>query len=443
MHKKLSFLFLFFLVSSFGFCQSKFVLQDEKPVKINFKLIHNLIIIPVEVNGVELSFLLDTGVSKPIIFNFLNLTEDLQINHTERIFLRGLGEGESIEALRSQENIFKIGNAVNLNQDLYVVFDPSMNFAPKLGVPIHGIIGYDLLKDFVVEISYSNRVIKLHNPDVYEYKTCRKCETFDLDFVSKKPYIKNEVVISDEKIPVKLLIDTGGGDALWLFEDKSKNISIPDNYFDDYLGKGLSGDVFGKRSRVNEFHIGKYKLSDVNVAFPDSSSIGQARKNKERNGSVSGDVLRRFNIIFNYPEKKITLKKNSYFKESFRYDKSGITLEHDGVRVVKELTIDRVYYSSSNTNNTANNDAINTTETYNFILAPAFTITQIRKGSPAEKAGLMKGDIILSVNNKSVHKEKLQEVIHMFYGNEGKRIKLQIDRRGTKMTFMIRLKNVL
>ena len=38
----------------------------------NFKLINNLIIIPVEVNGVTLSFLLDTGVSKPIIFNFLN-----------------------------------------------------------------------------------------------------------------------------------------------------------------------------------------------------------------------------------------------------------------------------------------------------------------------------------------------------------------------------------
>ena len=169
----------------------------------------------------------------------------------------------------------------------------------------------------------------------------------------------------------------------------------------------------------------------------------KARKDKERNGSLAGEVLKRFNIIFNYPEKKITLKKNSYFKESFKYNKSGITLEHDGVRVVKELNVDRVYYSSSNTNTSSDNDTVNTTETYEFVLAPAFTVTEIRKDSPAERAGLMKGDIILSVNNKSVHKEKLQDVIQLFYGNEGKRIKLVIDRRGKHMTFLFKLKNLL
>ncbi len=77
----------------FLFSQGKFVLQGGDKDKIGFKLINNLIVIPVEINGVELSFLLDTGVTKPIIFNFLNIAEDLQINQTDKIYIRGLGEG--------------------------------------------------------------------------------------------------------------------------------------------------------------------------------------------------------------------------------------------------------------------------------------------------------------------------------------------------------------
>ena len=133
------------------------------------KLISNLIVIPVEVNGVELSFILDTGVSKPIIFNFLNLNEELRINQAELIYLRGLGEGGTVEALKSKRNIFRIGKAININQNLYAVFDPALNFAPRLGVPIHGIIGYDIMKDFIVEINYSNKYIKLYNPQNYNF----------------------------------------------------------------------------------------------------------------------------------------------------------------------------------------------------------------------------------------------------------------------------------
>ena len=75
-----------------GFSQGEFIVQNKrKSDKIHFKFINNLIVIPVEINGVELSFLLDTGVSKPIIFNFLNLSDSLKIKNTERIYLRGLG----------------------------------------------------------------------------------------------------------------------------------------------------------------------------------------------------------------------------------------------------------------------------------------------------------------------------------------------------------------
>lgn len=235
MKKLLTLILLFFCLSNMSFSQGKFIIQNKKHSdKIKFKFINNLIIIPVEINGVELSFLLDTGVSKPIIFNFLNVSDTLKIKNTEKIYLRGLGGGESVAAFKSKNNIFKIGDAIKLNQELYAVYGANLNFAPRLGVPVHGILGFDLFKDFVVEINYSNKYIRLTEPQNFNYKNCRKCERLHLEFYNNKPYLNAKVEINKKEIPVKLLIDTGGSDALWLFEDDSLGLVSNEKYFNDF-----------------------------------------------------------------------------------------------------------------------------------------------------------------------------------------------------------------
>jgi len=425
-----------------SFAQGKFILQDSDQDKIKFKLINNLIVIPVNVNGVELAFILDTGVSKPIIFNFFNLTEELQINQTELIYLRGLGEGESVEALRSRNNVFRIGQTISISQDLYAIFDPSINFTPQLGIPIHGIIGYDFFKDFIVEINYSTKFLKIYDRDTYEPKKCKKCKTFDLDFYNFKPYITIDVVIDKDKIPVKLLIDSGGSDSIWLFEDDSKQISLPEKYFVDYLGRGLSGSVYGKRSSVEALYFGDFKLNKVNAAFPDLSSISFAKKFEERNGSLGGEVLKRFNVTFDYANRKITLKKNKNFRDPFYYNKSGIVLEHDGVRVVKEVDNNIDTRQLGIKSKTATDFNLVNSGSYKYVLASAFTVVQVREDSPAEKAGLLVGDVILSVNNKHAHSFSLQEITQLFYGENGKRIKILIDRKGVQMRFDFRLQSI-
>ena len=125
---------LLFLAVFIGYSQSKFVLpSDLESDKIRFKLINNLVILPIEVNGAELTFLLDSGVRKPIIFSLFKETDSLVLNNAEIVHLKGLGEGEPVEALKSEKNIFKIGNAVNVNQTMYAIFDENFNFSPRLG----------------------------------------------------------------------------------------------------------------------------------------------------------------------------------------------------------------------------------------------------------------------------------------------------------------------
>jgi len=407
--------------------------------KIKFQLINNLIVFPVEVNGVELSFLLDTGVSKTIIFNSLQGIDTLRVNDTEKIFLRGLGDGQPIEAIKSRKNLFKIGDAINVNQTLYVIFDTSMDFAPRLGVPIHGIIGYDLFKDFVVELNYASKYIKLFDTSKYQEKLCKSCQKMDLEFYNSKPYLTAELEVNDKRTPIKLLIDSGGSDALWLFEDQEKQIGPKENnYFEDFLGSGLSGSIYGKRSKISRLYLKSFVFEDVNVAYPDSASIHYARKFVDRNGSISSELLKRFNLRFDYGRGSLILRKNGNFKNPFSYNKSGITIEYGDVRLVKER--ERNKYEDSDT---TENIPIIVVTTFKYSFKPAFTIVQLRRNSPAHKAGLQLGDVILTINNHQSYEFTLQEMLEHFYGKNGKKIKLRIDRDGRMLNFEFRLEPLL
>ncbi|MBU2939326.1 aspartyl protease family protein [Lacinutrix sp. C3R15] len=440
---------VFTFILLFGICfyclsQGTFVIQNKKKTdKIKFKLINNLVVIPVKINGVELSFILDTGVSKPILFNIFNINETLKINNAQKIVIRGLGEGEPVEALRSKKNIIEIGEAVNINQDLFVVYNSKLNFAPKLGIPIHGIIGYDFFKDLVVEINYSSKFIKIFENEIYKQKKCKKCEILPLYFYNKKPYINAEVTIDDKPIPVKLLIDSGGSDSIWLFENTSLGIHANERYFTDFLGHGLSGSVYGKRSKVDAFTIRDFTLHNANVAFPDSTSISFARNHKDRNGSLAGNVLKRFRIVFNYKKSSILLKKSKFFNDDFTYNKSGIELEQNGIRLVREKDNSRRITTLDDAN------AINNEETrvvynanYKLSVKPAYTIVELRKNSPAEKAGLQVGDIVLKINGKETYNLTLQKSTQYFYEKEGKIIKLKIDRLGKILDFKFTLESL-
>jgi len=427
-----------------AFSQDGFQLQNGKSDKIYFRLINNLIVIPVSVNGVSLSFLLDTGVSKPIIFNFFNLQEELSIHETELFLLQGLGDDKPIEALKSSNNTVIIGEAVNLNQDLYAIIDASINFAPSLGIPIHGIIGYDIFKDFIVEINYSRNFIKLHNPLSYDSKLSRKWRTSDLIFYNKKPIIKASVTNGNQVVPVNLLIDTGGSDALWIFEDSSESLKIPTSAFDDFLGKGLSGNIYGKRSVFESFLLKDFQLNMVNVSFPDSSSLQKTKINKLRNGSLLGNVLHRFNWIFNYKSQWVAFKKNKFFNKPFEYNKSGITMQYAGVRLVKTRTRipSNTIGSGSEASNSSSN-TINFTSSYKFKIVPELEISNVRPDSPADKAGLKAGDTVLSINHHNLNSLTLQKAIDQFYGIDGKRIRMTIEREGVVMKYQFKLRDLL
>ncbi|MDO6820071.1 PDZ domain-containing protein [Zobellia sp. 1_MG-2023] len=433
-------IFFLMLLSSSVMAQGFSLPEGQKSEKIKFQLINNLIVVPIEVNGTELSFLLDSGVSSPILFN-ISETDSVQINHVSEITIKGFGDNVPIKALVSEKNQFRLKNISNENQKLFVVMDKSINFSTSLGIPVHGIIGYDLFRDFVVDVNYIKEHIRFSNPDTYVYREKKNTEVLPLSIRAKKAYLNSELYLGEEdELSVRLLLDTGSSDALWLFE--SDSINVPDKHYDDFLGKGLNGNIYGKRTKVNGLRIGRFLLNDAKAAFPDKNSFRELTNLVERNGSLGGSVLKRFHVVFDYRRNRIILRKNSNFDKPFKYNLSGLDLQHNGIRYIAESIADDRGVVYSDKAEFGNVQLLFENQT-RLSVAPEIIVSAIRAGSPAYEAGLKEGDVILAVNGKRIHRYKLQDILEMINEKEGKRIKLLIERYNSDLLFTFVLKNML
>lgn len=427
----------FFLVFFKGNAQKGFSLPNGvKKDKISFQLINNLVVIPVEVNGNKLNFLLDTGVSSTIMFSMIEADSLLLIN-AKSIKLRGIGNEKPITALKSNNNTIKIGKAIDVNHSIFVIYDDDLDLSARMGIPIHGIIGYEFFNSFKVKTKYLSKKIIFYNLD-YLLSKLDKFEEFDLIIENYKPFLKVDVSEENTIENKTLLIDSGSSDAIWLFNEEVFEINPTKKYFDDFLGQGLSGVVYGKRSKLSNLLIGNFKLEEVKVAYPDKKAIENIKFYKERDGSLGGELLIRFTVIIDYSSKKLYLKKNSHYKKPFHYNMSGISIKHDGVILIKEK-------QGTPLNNSENEGAITIrlSTIYNFYLAPRFVISEIRKGSPAELAGFKADDEIKTINGKAIHKYHLSEIIGLFASKAGKRITLKVNRNGILFTNKFNLLKVL
>ena len=225
-----------------------------------------------------------------------------------------------------------------------------------------------------------------------------------------------------------------------LFENKNAGIGLPAINFEDYLGKGFSGDINGHRTRIAKFQIAQFDFYNPIIAFPDSASTKNVTMLTGRVGSVGGEILKRFAVILDYQNQMMFLKKGNNYGAKFGYNMSGIELQNEGVQWVTET----VPLETVMEDNTFGSDGEKVKKfKYKFSLKPVYTVSNIRKNSPAELAGLAKGDIVVSINYVIGYKYSLEEINELLKSDDGKWLNLEVERNGKSLRFKFQLKDML
>ena len=415
--------------------------KHSKKVTIPFKLINNLIFIPIKVNGIELNFLLDSGVEETILFS-MEEKQEVSFHNIQKIKLRGLGSEDEIEGLKSTNNVLESHGLKSSNHLVYIILDQSFNLSSHIGIPVNGILGYKFFKNNIVEINYQKKRVVVHANDKSTHeRLSKKFNEVPITIERSKPYIYATAVVNDDKIPAKLLIDIGNSDAFWIFENNK--IKLPKKNFPDFLGKGFSGDIEGHRAKIDNFLIDDFNFKKPIVSFPDSTSIRNVKMVPDRIGSVGGEVLKRFTVVLDYADKKMYLRKNSKFSEPFTYNKSGITVQHNGLQWVQETVHLEMVKVASTLDEVTKNEVKDGNFRYKFSLKPVYEIVNIRKNSAAEKCGLQKGDIIVSINKNAPYKYSLQQINNLLKSEEDIWINLEVERNSLILKFRFKLEDEL
>ncbi|MGL2963644.1 PDZ domain-containing protein [Flavobacterium sp. RSB2_4_14] len=436
---------LYFVTYLTCFSQSNFqIANDKKKIVIPFKLINNLIFIPINLNGESLTFLLDTGVEQTILFS-LDDKEQVSLFHLEKINLNGLGSNDAIEAYKSSENKMEVNGYVDYAHVIYLVLDQEFNFSSQVGIPVNGIMGYHFFRNHPIEIDYERKKIIVYSTT--NKKLSKKLKrNFKKDSISieeNKPYYISNVTTTNLNYPSKMLLDTGNSDAIWLFLNKPSLLQLPPKTIQDYLGRGFSGNVYGQRARIPSFTFGSKTFENGIGTFPDSTSVKSVNFVKDRAGSIGGEVLSRFQIVFDYPNGKLYSKPNSKSNEPFNFNMSGIEVQHDGLEWVKETYEDSQSKSSTVYNGYANDSRFQDNLKIKFELKPIFRIYNVRADSPAALAGLKTKDKIIAINKQKAHTLSIEKINELLKSEEGKTIEIEIERSSRVYTFKFQLKKIL
>jgi hypothetical protein len=345
--------------------------------------------------------------------------------------------------LQSSGNVLYSNGLKDINHELYIVLDQSFNFSSHVGIPVNGIIGYHFFKNYAIEINYDRKkIIVRRDLSKINKRLFKKFQTLPIEIQENKPYCMTSVDINSKLFEAKMLLDIGNSDALWLFQDANPNVIVPSKSFDDFLGKGFSGDINGKRTKIANFKIANFQFKNPIISMPDTISVKSVNLVLNRVGSIGGEIFKRFNVIFDYQNQQLFLKKSSNYFEPFSYNKSGIELENSGMQWVPE-TIKLSTTYQENTFDNAGNRAGSSNFKYKFELKPIFSIANIRSKSPAEIVGLKIEDIIVSINNTTVNNFSLQKINQLLKSEDEKWITIEVDRNGQILKFRFQLKDLL
>lgn len=345
-------------------------------VVIPFELVNRHIILKVKVNNSRpLSFVLDTGDMFAIID--LERARELGLKLQGELKMHGAGAGVPTGAF-VKETTFTIDGFEGFSQPVTMAL-PIRNLSPRLGQDFDGIIGSEFIKQFVLEIDYQARLIKLYDKDKFTYTGAGESIPMKLNSAGH-PIIEAEVTpVGSDPVRGKFVLDLGSGGALVLhspFVAEHHLLGPNLKTIKSLSGAGAGGETRGQLGRVSALVIGKFSITNPITLF--SEDKAGAFANAALLGNIGAQIASKFRILLDYSHDRIIFEPNATFSQPFDRAMSGLGLQAEG----------KDYHT--------------------------FRIRELLENSPGAEAGLQADDIITEINGKPASELTLSAVLEMF-----------------------------
>src|SRR6266404_7134729 len=365
-------------------------------LKIPFELFGNLILLQVRVNNSDsLRFILDTGADTSVID--AQRAKALSLKPEGKIV--GSGGAGTAEATFTKGVSVSLSGVELLDQKIYVLPLESLS---ALGRKIDGVLGNDVLKEFVVEIDYSAGTINLYEPRGYRYSGTGKIIPLTID--EGLLFVRASVTPQGRApIEARFEIDSGSTGAILLntpFVESHKLLATVPKTIQTNSG-GVGGTAKMLIGRVNNVRLGRFVIDHPITHFSQAAKGDYA--SSKYDGLIGDRILSRFKVIVDYSRRRMILEPTPHFAEPYEIDMSGMELVTDG----DDLLIDDVDEHSS-----------------------------------AAEAGVRDGDILVSINGRPAVEFSLDQIRNMFM-HDGKEFSLTLKRDGKLLPIRLKLKRII
>lgn len=203
------------------------------------------------------------------------------------------------------------------------------------GEKVDGIIGYSFFSRYIIKINFDSSMIEVYSPGKISYP--REGTLLHPAFTNLP--IQWLTVKDRKKIGFNYYFDTGAGLCLLLSEQfaKDSNILLSKRKPVVTQAEGMGGKLQMRLTLVKELKIGPYKFRQVpTYLYKDDYNVTSY---PFTGGLLGNDLLRRFNIILNYPNREIHLSPNAHFNESFDYAYTGLGIYYVNGKIMVEDVI--------------------------------------------------------------------------------------------------------
>ncbi|MFN8249872.1 MAG: aspartyl protease family protein [Ferruginibacter sp.] len=224
------------------------------------------------------------------------------------------------------------------------------------GEKIDGIIGYSFFSRYIVNVDFDSLRIDVYKPGRFDYP---RGGTILHPMFTSLP-IQFMQVKDRKKFPFNFYLDTGAGLCFLMSERFVADSAVLKKKRKPLItqAEGMGGMLKMRLTVIKEVKLGPYHFRMVPTYLYDDEN--NLTSYPFTGGLMGNDILRRFNIVFNYPQREIHLRPNSHFEDLFDYAYTGL-----GIYAIDNKVV----------------------------------VVDVIEKSPAEKAGFQAGDELVSVGN--------------------------------------------